>query len=36
MEYLEKWNAIKRAIQKAKGIDEIKLIRDKAEAFKKK
>jgi len=34
MQYLEKWNAIKRAIQEARGIDEIKLIRDKAEAFR--
>ncbi|MBA7512965.1 hypothetical protein ES705_04974 [subsurface metagenome] len=34
MEYLVKFNAMNRAIQEAHGIDEVKLIRDKAEAIR--
>ena len=34
MEYLVKFNAMNRAIQEACSIDEIKLIRDKTEAFR--
>lgn len=34
MQYLEKFNAMNRAIQEACSIDEIKLIRDKTEAFR--
>ena len=34
MEYLEKYNAMKFAIQECHSIDEIKLIRDKAEAYR--
>lgn len=34
MEYLEKYNAMKFAIAECHNIDEIKLIRDKAEAYR--
>jgi len=34
MQYLEKFDAMNKAIQEACNIDEIKLIRDKAEAFR--
>jgi len=34
MEYLEKYNAMKFAIQECHNIDEVKLIRDKAEAYR--
>lgn len=34
MEHLVKFNAMKNAIAEAHGIDEIKLIRDKAEAYR--
>jgi len=34
MEYLEKYNAMKFAIQECHKVDEIKLIRDKAEAYR--
>ena len=34
MKYLEKYNAMKFAIQECHNINEIKLIRDKAEAYR--
>ena len=33
MQYLEKYNKMKFAIQECHKVDEIKLIRDKAEAY---